>query len=137
MEIAMEYREAPETYASSPKGLQRLGKLKWWFVALLAFGVAIAIVVFVKALEPASIEYKKLGFSFITDAFAQAGTPQAAFDPKPIVTMAIVTSLLIVLLGSVWTMLRSSNASTIQAASDLTKVLVGFFVGVATKSLGA
>jgi uncharacterized membrane protein len=136
MEIAMEYKETPETYASSPKGLQRLGKLKWWFIALLAFGVAIAIVVFVRALEPASVQFNKLGFFFITDAFAQAGAQSGPFDPKPIVMMAIIAALLIVLLGSVWTMLRSSNTSSIQAASDLTKVLVGFFVGVATKFLG-
>ena len=58
------------------------------------------------------------------------------FDPKPIIMVAIIVVLLIILLGSVWTMLRSSNANTIQAASDLTKVLVGFFVGVATKFLG-
>ncbi len=130
----MEYKETPEIYASSPKGLQRLGKLKWWFIALLALGVAIAIVVVVRTLEPASVQLKTLlGFSFITEAFAQAGAQPGPFDPRPIVMIAIIVALLIVLLGSVWTMLRSSNASTIQAASDLNKVLVGFFVGVATK----
>ncbi len=102
----------------------------------MVFGVAIAIVVFVRSLEPASVKFNKLGFSFINDAYAQAGAQPSPFDPKPIVMMAIIASLLVVLLGSVWTMLRSSNASTIQAASDLTKVLVGFFVGVATKFLG-
>jgi uncharacterized membrane protein len=137
MEIAVsEYREPPETYASSTKGVQRLGKLKWWFIALIAFGVAIAIIVFVRALEPASTQFQNLGVTFITEAFAQAGALAGPFDPKPIVMLVIIGALLIILLGSVWTMLRSSNASTIQAASDLTKVLVGFFVGVATKFLG-
>jgi uncharacterized membrane protein len=135
--MTMEYKETPEVYASSPKGLQRLGKLKWWFILLLALGLAIAIVVLVRAIEPASVEFQKLASFFITEAFAQTGAQSAPFDPKPIVMMAIIGALLVVLLGSVWTMLRSPNASTIQAASDLTKVLVGFFVGVATKFLGA
>jgi hypothetical protein len=138
MEIAMasELKETPEKYASSPKGIQRIGSLKWWFIALLVLGVAAAIVVFVRALEPASVQFNKLGFLFITDAFAQAGAQPGPFDPKPIVIMAIIGALLIILLGSVWTMFRSSNASTIQAASDLSKLLVGFFVGIATKFLG-
>jgi hypothetical protein len=136
MEMAMsEYREPPETYASSQKGLQRLGKLKWWFVALILFGVAIAIIVWIFALSAAITSFASLSI-VTTEAFAQAGTQVGPFDPKPIVMMAIIGVLLIILLGSVWTMLRSSNASTIQAASDLTKVLVGFFVGVATKFLG-
>jgi uncharacterized membrane protein len=135
----MELKEAPETYASSPKGVQRLGKLKWWFVVLLVFGIVVAIFVLVRALEPVSVQFQKTGAFLITDAFAQtaAQSPPVPFDPKPFVMVAIIVALLIVLLGSVWTMLRSSNAGTIQAAGDLTKVLVGFFVGVATKFLGA
>ncbi len=133
-----EYKEAVETIARSPKGVRRLGKLSWWFIALLLIGSALAIYVFVRELKPAAVEFQKIGFFVITNAFAQTQPmPAGPFDPKPIVMMAIILTLLIVLLGSVWTMLRSSNAGAIQAAGDLTKVLVGFFVGVATKYLGA
>jgi hypothetical protein len=132
----MEYKEAPDKYASSPKGLQRLTKLKWWYIVLLIIGLAVAIKVFVWTIEPASVELRNLVFFLITPAFAETTMPTGPFDPKPIVIMAIIAALLIVLLGSVWTMLHSSNASTIQAAGDLSKVLVGFFVGVATKFLG-
>jgi len=134
----LEYKETPETYANSPKGLQRLGKLNWWYVGLLVLGVVIALTLLVRSFLPASVEFQKIGSFFITSAFAQqVDHPATPFDPKPIVMLAIIGALLIVLLGSVWTMLRSSNAGSIQAASDLTKVLVGFFVGVATKFLGA
>jgi hypothetical protein len=134
----LESKESPEEYANSPKGLQRLGRLKWWFIALLALGVVIAFVIFVRSMGTAyeSFQLGQVGSFFVGDAFAQSGAQVAPFDPKPIVMTAIIAALLIVFLGSVWAMLSSSNTTTIQAAGDLTKVLVGFFVGVATKFLG-
>ena len=36
--MASELKETPEKYARSPKGIQRVGSLKWWFIALLVLG---------------------------------------------------------------------------------------------------
>jgi hypothetical protein len=133
--------ESTETIAQSPQGISRLSKLKWWFLAGLVIAIALAIYVFyvtfgetLKSFAGHDINF----FPLIDRAFAEAQqTPVPGFDYRPVVMLAIIVTLLIVLMGSVFTMLRSTNPATIAAASDLTKVLVGFFVGVGTKYLGA
>jgi hypothetical protein len=139
--MAQEWKSSPEDVAKSRPGFLRLFSLKWWFLLVLAIAVAIAIYVFftafgetVKSLSVSDINF----FPLIDRAFAEVQqTPPQPFDYRPIVMLAIIVTLLLVLMGSVFAMLRSTNPATITAASDLTKVLVGFFVGVGTKYLGA
>lgn len=124
--------------ANSPKGVNRLVRFRWWYVALLAVGIGIAVYMLVRVVPEATQSFKNLSSLplLITQAYAQ-GAAAPTPDYRPIIMMAVIGALLIILLGSVWVMLTGTNPDAIKSASDLAKLLVGFFVGVATKYIGA
>jgi hypothetical protein len=134
-----ELRESYENLAASPKGVSRLARFRWWFIALLILGVAAGIYILVRGAPEFYSSFMSIAGTplLITQAFAQSAPASSTPDYKPLIMLAIIVTLLIILLGSVWRMLTSTNADTVKAASDLVKLLVGFFVGVATKYIGA
>jgi hypothetical protein len=134
----MQY-EDNESVAKSPKGVQRLSKFRWWYLVLLAVAIGFGFFVLVKLFPEASQTIKSISWLpvFIDQAFAQAGATPTPTDYRPLIMVAIIGALLLILLGSVWVMLTSTSPDAVKAAGDLSKVLLGFFVGVATKYIGA
>jgi hypothetical protein len=125
--------DRPETIAASEKGLSRVSNFPLWFIIL--FVVAIVIAFFLLATyipQVLSADWPVL----VGQAYAQAGTPPPPTDYKPLMMVAIIIVLLLVLVGSVFVMLTSTNADAVKSAGDVTKLLLGFFVGVATKFIG-
>ena len=135
-----EWKGKLEDVSASEIGIKRAFKLQWWFVLLLLLGLAVAIYAFLSIFPDAKSNFQILlsshsAFPFSV-AYAAEAVPAVAFDPKPIILIAVIGTLLVILIGSVATMLLSTNTSAVASAGDLTKVLLGFFVGVGTKFLG-
>jgi len=124
----------------SSRGWRRITKLSWWFIVLFLIAIGIAIYVIIHNFVSATVEFHKLGDAsvlsiFISSAYADTAT-NTPFDPKPLVMMCIIGTLVITLLASLGIMLTSTRAENVTAAGDITKLLLGFFVGVGTKYLG-
>lgn len=73
-------------------------------------------------------------YILISPAFAQSGE----VDPlnlRPYILLGVFATLLLVLVWCLIAMLFTKNSKTQHTARDLTKTLVGFFIGVATSFL--
>jgi hypothetical protein len=124
------------------KGIYRLFRLRLWFILLLLIAIAIGVYVLAQTIPESAQQIQKFLQNpsvpfFISTVYAADGSSSSNFDPRPIVMLAIIGTLLLVLLISVGVMLTSNTPATVTASGDVTKVLLGFFVGVGTKYLGS
>ncbi len=137
-----EWKSDDLSSVTASKGVNRLSKLRWWFVFLIILGVIGAFAALDKQVDRTSEEYKK-GTSSVIEmiihnvyAQAPADTQNEAFNPKPYIVLGVFVLLALVTLASVYAMLFSSNQDTVAKAGDVAKTLLGFFIGVGTSYLG-
>jgi hypothetical protein len=107
------YKSSGEDFSTS-KPVERLGKLKWWFVILLILGILALF-------------------------YAQQSPPQGTTEsviPRVIIMAGVFGILGIVYPAGIFKLFFSGNAAQVDTAADLVKTLTGFFVGVATSFLG-
>ena len=135
------YKQSKEDFASSSPS-SRVSKLKWWFLLLIAVGIAALVAVLVNQGEKATDAIQKSGLEqlFISTAYAQDSAEPAettdVFTPKLIIMSGVFVVLGVVYLAGIVKLFFTSNADQVDTAADLVKTLTGFFVGAATGFLG-
>jgi hypothetical protein len=126
------------------KGLARLAKLRWWFIALIILGITgVVLGVMWQAPEVTkNLRYLQQSDHLLNwianPALAQAPTGAAPerFDPRPIIVLGVFLVLAVVLLMAIYKMLFSDDENQVGTAGDIAKTLLGFFVGVGTSYFG-
>ncbi|MFQ5651768.1 MAG: hypothetical protein ACE5IY_17660 [bacterium] len=125
-----------EFVAKAP--LERIRKLRIWFILLVLFGLTAMAYVLLSQLRsmsrtPAS-PAAALGTLFMTPVYAHAQENNQVLDGtfRPYVSVGVFCLLAIVLLASLAVSLFSSNARRVTIASDVVKTVLGFFIGLAT-----
>lgn len=133
------YKSSREDYANT-KGIQRLGKLRWWFLILIIIGLAALVYLWLTKGGEAVQSIQSIGslLSPISSAYAQteAALPNNEFTPKVLIMAGIFLVLGVVYFAGIYKLFFSGNSDQIDTASDLVKTLTGFFVGAATGFLG-
>ena len=131
-----EYRTSKEDYALS-RPVERLGKLKLWFIVLLLVGIAtlLALLLFIASTSDAA-----LSWSWAQES-AQSQSPSDRVEPhgpllKNTIMSGIFSILGLVYLSAIYKLFFAKNQNHIDIATDLVKTLTGFFVGAATGFLG-
>jgi len=134
-----EFKTSKEDYVSS-KGIHRLGKLRWWYLVLIAAGLLALVSIWISEGSRVVQDIQKVGalLAPISSAYAQPVDPldDNAFTPKLFIMAGIFVVLGIVYIVGIIKLLFSGNSDQVDAASDLVKTLTGFFVGAATGLLG-
>lgn len=134
-----EYKTSKEDYLSS-KPAGRLGKLRWWYLVLIALGLlALAYIWFTegsKTIESLSAVTDLM--VPVTSAYAQPtdDVNDDEFTPKVLIMAGIFVVLGLVYIVGIFKLFFSRNNDQVDTASDLVKTLTGFFVGAATGFLG-
>ncbi len=134
-----EYKTSKEDYLSS-KPASRLGKLKWWYLALIALGLLALGYIWLTAGGRTIESISAVGdlISPVSSAHAQPidEMNDDEFTPKVLIMSGIFVVLGLVYIAGIFKLFFSTNNDQVDTASDLVKTLTGFFVGAATGFLG-
>jgi uncharacterized membrane protein YhaH (DUF805 family) len=135
-----EFKESPNDLVTR-KPLERITRLRWWYIILLILGLIAAVVALVTQFNITLSSGHPSGERVATLALLtlQSDAPQdensrktglEEFRPQVVlgIFLLIGTLTLISLLG----VLFAQDPKKLEIASDILKTCIGFFIGVAT-----
>ena len=120
------------------KPIERVSKLKWWFILLIVLGLIFLIWIVISNAQTVqtSMQRNDGGAMNLIVSRVFADDANRLSDPngfpKNTVMLGVFAALGLVYFVAIFKVFFSTNPNNVDSATDLIKTLTGFFVGVGT-----